>query len=183
MRNRGKRFMETYSCKSKKCTRKGSCNHYNVKPLFGKRIPEDLSDLCQPDYRLYVEGDYYSDFPPKAYYKELLEFYDNGCKGIECREKEAYDSNEPYQSSRIECKLGKEFTCKHPSHPKNIVISKIIASIKAEEEAFNKAGIEEGTVTYICPICGGEAVANRYMHGGRLHGMGSYCKGCETSHT
>jgi predicted RNA-binding Zn-ribbon protein involved in translation (DUF1610 family) len=55
--------------------------------------------------------------------------------------------------------------------------------IKAEDEAFEKAGIDEGTVTYICPICGGEAVANRYKFGDRYHGLGSGCRTCGTWHS
>lgn len=175
--------METHCCDSKTCTRKEECNHHNVKPLFGKRISEDLSDLCLPDYRLYLEGDKYMGFPTKDYYAELLAFYDQVCQGMGCGERKDYDYSKPFRSSRIECKLGKEFTCKHPIHPDNKVINAFLASLEAEEEAFKKAGIKEGTVTYTCPNCGGEAVANRYMHGGRYHGMGSYCKGCETSHT
>jgi predicted RNA-binding Zn-ribbon protein involved in translation (DUF1610 family) len=55
--------------------------------------------------------------------------------------------------------------------------------MKAEEEAFEKAGIKEGTVTYTCPICGGTAVAVRYVHNGRTGGLGSHCTKCGYSHT
>jgi hypothetical protein len=54
---------------------------------------------------------------------------------------------------------------------------------KAESEAFEKAGIDEGRVEYTCPICGGIAVANRYKFGGRFHGLGSFCPGCGVSHS
>lgn len=54
---------------------------------------------------------------------------------------------------------------------------------KAEEEAFRKAGIKEGKVTYTCPLCGGTAVAVRYKYGGRYHGLGSHCPNCGFSHT
>lgn len=175
--------MDTYSCDSKTCTRKNKCNHHNTEPLFGKRISEDLSDLCLPDYRLYLEDDNYKRFPPKAYYAKLLRFYDNVCEGIGCGEREEYDDDDPFILSRIECKLGKEFTCKHSVHPDNKAAYAVLATIKAEKEAFKKAGKEAGTVTYLCPNCGGEAVASRYIHGGRYHGMGSYCKGCGTSHS
>jgi len=36
--------------------------------------------------------------------------------------------------------------------------------LQAENEAFKKAGITEGTVTYICPKCAGEAIANKACH-------------------
>lgn len=56
-------------------------------------------------------------------------------------------------------------------------------TMQAEEEAFERAGIEEGRVEYECPICGGTAVANRYMYGGRYHGLGSGCETCGSYHT
>jgi predicted RNA-binding Zn-ribbon protein involved in translation (DUF1610 family) len=175
--------MYTHSCDSKTCTRKDKCSHHNVETLFEKRISEDLSDLCLPGYRLYLENHNYKSFPTKAYYAELLEFYDNVCEGIGCGKRKVYDCNGPFETSRIECKLGKEFTCKHPVHPDNKIVNEILATLQAENEAFKRAEIKEGTVTYICPNCGGEAVANRYIQGGRVNGLGSYCKGCGTSHT
>lgn len=54
---------------------------------------------------------------------------------------------------------------------------------EAEEKALKDAGVKEGKVEYICPICGGTAVANRYKYGGRYHGLGSGCKTCGLRHT
>ena len=62
-------------------------------------------------------------------------------------------------------------------------LSKIILVMEAEEEAFKKAGIKEGTVEYTCPICGNKAIANRYLYDGRYHGLGSGCPTCGTSHS
>jgi hypothetical protein len=59
----------------------------------------------------------------------------------------------------------------------------LLLTMQAEEEAFEKAGIEEGRVEYECPICGGTAVANRYMYGGSYHGLGSGCETCGSYHT
>lgn len=53
----------------------------------------------------------------------------------------------------------------------------------AENEAFEKAGITEGRVEYICPICGNIAVANRYMFNGSYHSLGSGCKNCGIVHS
>jgi hypothetical protein len=58
-----------------------------------------------------------------------------------------------------------------------------LLTMQAEEDAFEKAGIEEGRVEYECPICGGIAVANRYMNGGSYHGLGSGCETCGSYHT
>lgn len=175
--------MDTSYCNPKHCEKKNTCNHHIVKPVFGKRIAEDMSDICLPGYRLYIEGDYYKRFPNKAHYVELLDFYDNVCPGENCSKRELYDRKKPMRSSQIDCKLGKEYTCKNPKHPDNAMFIEFINTLKAEEEAFRKAGIDEGTVTYTCPKCGSEAIANRYKHGGRYHGLGSYCKKCGTSHT
>lgn len=52
-------------------------------------------------------------------------------------------------------------------------------SVRIENKAFKEARITGGTVTYKCPICGGEAVENRYLHGEVYHRLGSDCKTCE----
>lgn len=54
---------------------------------------------------------------------------------------------------------------------------------KAENEAFEKAGLEVGRVEFTCPICGGKAVGNRYYYGRRIHALGSGCQGCKISHS
>jgi hypothetical protein len=53
----------------------------------------------------------------------------------------------------------------------------------AEDKAFEEAGIREGKVEYICPICGNMAVAVRYNYKGSISGLGSGCKTCGTSHS
>lgn len=176
--------MDTNCCRPKACDKKDACNHYIIKPLCGGRlIAEDLSDICLPNYRLYIEGDFYKNFPNKNYYQKLLDFYDNECGGQDCQEREVYDDSKPFSSSRTDCKLGKQYTCGHPKHPDNAIIANSLKRLKAEDEAFQRAGIDEGTVTYTCPICGGEAVANRYKYNGRYHGLGSGCKRCGFSHS
>jgi transcriptional regulator with XRE-family HTH domain len=67
--------------------------------------------------------------------------------------------------------------------PMSDSLKKFINFLKAEDEAFEKAGIKTGRVSFTCPICSGVAVANRYWHGGRIHGLGSGCKKCGISHT
>lgn len=62
-------------------------------------------------------------------------------------------------------------------------IEQIMSFIEAENEAFENAEIEVGEVEFTCPICGGQAVGNRYWHGGRIHGLGSGCKGCGIWHS
>ncbi len=60
--------MDTNCCRPKACDKKDACNHYIIKPLCGGRlIAEDLSDICLPNYRLYIEGDFYKNFPNKNY--------------------------------------------------------------------------------------------------------------------
>jgi len=175
--------MDTSYCNPQKCEKKETCNHHIVKPMYGKRIATDMSDICLPDYRLYIKGDYYKSFPNKNYYKSVLSFYDNICSGSECGNREIYDKNNPMSLSKIHCKLGKGFNCNHPKHPDNEMEIDCNKTIQAENEAFKKAGITEGTVTYICPKCGGEAIANRYKHDGMINGLGSGCPKCGTSHT
>jgi len=63
------------------------------------------------------------------------------------------------------------------------IIEKVLLVMEAEEEAFEKAGIKEGRVEYICPICGGKAIANRYTFNGSYHGLGSGCPTCGRSHS
>lgn len=175
--------MDTNYCNPKTCDRKENCNHHIVKPFHGIKKAEDMSDICLPNYRLYIKGDFYKSFPSKNYYKSLLSFYDNVCCGENCGNKTLYNKNEKFASSQVDCKLGEEFTCNHPKHPDNEIVFDFLKTIQAEDDAFKKAGIEEGTVTYICPKCGGEAIANRYTHDERTHGLGSGCPKCGTSHS
>lgn len=170
-------------CRGRSCSKKKTCNHYIVNTFLDKLIGEDLSDICLPDYRLYIEGNFYKSFPDKEFYISLLNFYDNECEGENCGKREIYDKNELIRPTRIECKFGEGFTCNHLKHPSNEIVVEFMKILQAEEEAFKKAGINEGTVYYTCPICGGEAVAKRYMQDGSIHGLGSGCKKCETWHT
>lgn len=62
-------------------------------------------------------------------------------------------------------------------------VEKMMAFMRAEEEAFRKAGIKVGRVEFTCPICGGKAVGNRYYYGGRIHGLGSGCTKCGIRHS
>ena len=119
-----------------------------------------MSDICLPNYRLYIEGDFYKAFSNKVYYVEMLNFFDKECTRQSCGYKEIYDKSKPFRSSQVACKLGNEFNCNHPKHPDNSVFDDFIFTLKAENDAFKKAGITEGTVTYTCPKCGSQAVAN-----------------------
>ena len=177
--------MDTNYCNPQKCDKKETCNHHIVKVMYGKRIATDMSNICLPDYRLYIKGNYFKSFPNKSYYESLLNFYDNVCTGDGCEKRTVtvYDKNKSIRSSQVDCKLGEKFTCHHPEHPDNAMIIDFAKTMQAENEAFKKAGITEGTVTYICPKCGSEAIANRYSHNGRLHGLGSGCSKCGMSHT
>ena len=62
-------------------------------------------------------------------------------------------------------------------------VNNLMKYLVAEGQAFKEAGLEVGTVEFICPICGGKAIGNRYKHGGRIHGLGSRCTKCGISHT
>lgn len=79
-----------------------------------------------------------------------------------------------------DCKLGNHVTCENPNHPTNKINVRLVF---CWTKAFDDARITEGTITYICPICGGQAVANRYKYGGRYHLLGSGCKTCDRWHT
>lgn len=192
--------MENYRCITSNCDRCNTCGHYKVEKFYNDEfieecreldidedliIDEDLSDICLPKYRLYIEhkDKTYQHFRCKEDYKELFFFYDNECNGDYCLYQKDYDKTIKYQSSCVECKLSKYITCTNPKHPTNKIIDGMMACFRAEEKAFEDAGVTEGTVTYMCPICGGEAVASRYSYGGRLHGLGSGCKICGTWHT
>jgi len=191
--------MEVYYCNPKSCDRKESCNHYLVEKqlryddtdilLAGVErdfIAEDLSDICLPEYRLFIFGDRYKAFNPKKYYQKLFWFFDHVCEGEQCQSYEAYGPQCPgYPASRIECKRGKEYTCKHEKHPINNSILDFLKFYEAEIKAFENAGIETGTVEFTCPVCGGKAIGNRYYssQSGRLKGLGSHCQQCGLSHT
>lgn len=174
--------MDTEYCNPETCDKKDSCNHHLVKPSVGNRIAVDLSDICLPDHRLYIKGDYYKGFPNKAYYKELLTFYDHKCPSKNCGQRAVYDQRIT-RSSRVECKLGIKYTCTHPEHPTNNSLEKIMKMLQAEASATKNAGIEEGAVTYTCPICGNKAVANRYKYAGKTGALGSGCPHCGISHS
>lgn len=180
--------MENYRCVSVNCDKCNICDHYNVKKFDEDDddiiIEEDLSDICLPGYRLYSDTDPpYRHYPCKGDYNELFFFYDNECDGDSCLYQKDYDKTVKCQSSCIKCKLGDHITCTSPKHPTNKMINIMWECFKAEEKAFEKAGITEGIVTYTCPLCGGEAVASRYLHEGSYHGLGSGCKKCGTWHT
>lgn len=55
--------------------------------------------------------------------------------------------------------------------------------MQAESEAFKDANIKFGKVTFICPLCGGQAVGNRCEHASRINGLGSGCTQCGYTHT
>lgn len=178
--------MENYRCVASDCDKCDLCDHYNVKRFDEKDmiIEEDLSDICLPEYRLYSDINHpYQHYPCKEDYKELFYFYDNECDGESCSYQKNYKGITTERCSCIECKLGEHITCTYPKHPTNKLIAEMWECFNAENKAFENAGINEGTVTYTCPICGGEAVANRYLHEGSLHGLGSGCKTCGTWHT
>lgn len=178
--------MENYRCIAANCEKSKTCGHYNSRKIYREEIiEEDLSDICLLEYRLYT---YYLDNPYQKYsckevYKELFDFYDNKCDGENCSYQKGYKGIAIEHSSCIECKLGEHITCKNPNHPTNKAFNIMIECIMAESKAFEDAGITEGTVTYTCPRCGSEAVGNRYLHGGRYHGLGSGCKKCGMWHT
>ncbi|MDR3593564.1 hypothetical protein [Clostridium sp.] len=176
--------MENYRCIATNCDKCATCGHYKAKSTFRRKfVKEDLSDICLPNYRLYSDGDRpYQVYSCKESYKELFNFYDNECSGENCSYQKDYKGIMK-DGSCIECKLGDHITCTNPKHPTNKIISQMIECLKAEIKAFEDAGITEGTVTYACPVCGGEAVASRYLYDGSYHGLGSGCKTCGTWHT
>ncbi len=195
-------FMDNYRCIASNCDRHYTCGHYKVEKFYDDEfikncreegldmdedliIDEDLSDICLPKYRLYIQhkDKPYQHFDCKENYKKLFFFYDGECEGEYCFYQRDYDETIKYQSSCVECKLSEYITCTNPKHPTNKIIDEMMACFRAEEKAFEDAGIEEGTVNYTCPICGDEAVASRYSHEGRLHGLGSGCRTCGTWHT
>lgn len=180
---------ETY-CEPIKCQKKETCNHYLVKNnAFGKSMAEDLSDICQGE-RLYIEGKKFLGFPNKKYYEELISFYDNVCK---CEQSEQCDCREiyrkydriknPFSSSKSDCKMGDEYTCKHAKHPDNRMLTDAFEFIEAENEAFIIADKKEGTISFVCPICGGNAIGRRQKISGRISGLGSHCEKCGFGHT
>ncbi|OPJ63663.1 hypothetical protein [Clostridium chromiireducens] len=193
--------MENSRCVATNCDKSETCGHHKVKKFYDDAlieeglkediiledviVDEDLSDICLPKYRLYDEykEESYQYYLCKESYKNLFDFYDNKCDGIYCLYQKDYDNTIKYQSSCIECKLGEHITCTNPQHPTNKIIDEMMKCFWAEQKAFEEAGISEGTVTYICPICNNEAVANRYSYGGSIHGLGSGCKTCGTWHT
>lgn len=65
----------------------------------------------------------------------------------------------------------------------NSKMENLLKYIEAEKKAFEKEGLVVGKVYFTCPICGGEAVGNRYIYAGRVHGLGSGCTKCGISHT
>ncbi|GAA0180866.1 hypothetical protein SH2C18_34850 [Clostridium sediminicola] len=112
--------MRTYYCNPKWCDKKETCNLHIIKHFgSGEKIAEDMSDICLPKYRLYIEGDFYKAFPNKYYFTELLNFYDNICPGEGCGKREIYYKRDVVGPSKIECKLGEKFTCEHSKHPDN----------------------------------------------------------------
>jgi len=61
------------------------------------------------------------------------------------------------------------------------MLDKATSIMMAEEDAFKKAGIEYGDVTFICPVCGGTVHAARYKTPDCLaHKVGGHgsCEGC-----
>lgn len=62
-------------------------------------------------------------------------------------------------------------------------LDRIMQYMQAENEAFEKAGIKTGKIEFICPLCGGKAIGNRYEHSGRTHGLGSGCTKCGITHS
>jgi|GEM_PF-3359942 len=190
--------MENYRCVATNCDKSNDCVHHHVKKFYHDTlieegiediilkdviIDEDLSDICLPKYRLYSDTDHpYQVYSCKEVYKELFHFYDNECGGEECYYQKDYEGMMK-SGSCIECKLGDHITCTSPKHPTNRIINEMMMRFKADNKAFEEAGITEGKVTYICPICGDEAVANRYSYGGSIHCLGSGCKTCGTWHT
>lgn len=178
--------MENYRCVATNCDKYKTCCHYNVKKYDEddeEIVDEDLSDICLPKYRLYNDTDKpYQHYSCKETYKELFEFYDDVCDGKSCSYKKEYKGIMK-DGTCVECKLGNHITCTNPKHPTNTVFDKMMEYLRAENKAFEDAGVTEGTVTYTCPLCGGEAVANRYLYDGSYHGLGSGCKTCGVWHT
>jgi len=177
--------MENYRCNALNCDKSGTCGYYKAKTeLRGKIIKEDLSDICLPEYRLYTCKDHaYQVYSCKDTYKELFDFYDNECNGESCLYQKSYKGIKIEHSSCIDCKLGEHITCTNLKHPTNNAINKMMECFKAENKAFDDACITEGTVTYTCPMCGSEAVGNRYLYEESYHGLGSGCNTCGTWHT
>lgn len=58
-------------------------------------------------------------------------------------------------------------------------IDDILKFMKAEDEAFKKAGIKYGEVEFTCPICGGKAWAARYRTSKNIAHKITVRGGCE----
>ena len=50
--------------------------------------------------------------------------------------------------------------------------------IEAANKAFAEAGIVTGQLRFVCPICGGKAIGNRYKYDGVIYAQGSGCIQC-----
>lgn len=69
------------------------------------------------------------------------------------------------------------------SSSQNDFLFKACKFMEASNEAFKKAGTETGRLEFICPVCGGKAIGNRYEYNGAIHGLGSGCTKCGVSHS
>jgi predicted RNA-binding Zn-ribbon protein involved in translation (DUF1610 family) len=63
------------------------------------------------------------------------------------------------------------------------IMNDLIKFMMAENKAFKERGLETGRVEFVCPVCGGQAVGNRYEYNGRIHGLGSGCNKCSIKHS
>lgn len=176
--------MELFYCEPSNCDKKDKCNHYLVKynEFYTEKTGEDLSDICKGK-RLFLPGNEYKNFRPKQYYVDLLNFYDNICEGDNCKSCEIY-KKEPFGSTRVPCKKGVEYTCKHDKHPENRTLHEMFEFMIASNNAFKKAGLKFGEVTFKCPICGGEAWAGQYKTPNNISHkitVRAYCKKCGSS--
>lgn len=63
------------------------------------------------------------------------------------------------------------------------LMESILKFMGAENKAFEEKGIKTGRVEFVCPVCGGQAVGNRYEYNGRIHGLGSGCVKCGIRHS
>jgi hypothetical protein len=142
---------------------------------------EDLSIKDSEDYREKIKL-YYSSWEENGLSEEWIKSFKNRWQPST----EVFDFIKLLKAkkdlSEDKYKAKEYKTLKKFEELKTIVFNFLLV-LEAEEEAFKKAGIDEGRVEYKCPICGGTAIANRYKSGGSYHGLGSGCPTCGTSHT
>ena len=85
------------------------------------------------------------------YLEPLFNFLDNVCTPETCAYAHPYPKSPQYFSSRVDCKKGDCFTCKHPEHP----IIKAINNTLLIINALQDPNFIDGEHEMECPDCCG----------------------------